>query len=631
MNSPSLTLRITLGSVIIVLAALGAGLYFYWTSNYQDSIYPGIMIGNLDLGGMTKEQADNILSARTEKISDNGLTFVVGSRVVSMPVTVLSPDASLSFPPLFFENKKMIDDAFGRPTDRTFFTYLRTWLIPREGKHRKAVYTLDIPQLRLWLEENFSDLIIEPANAYFSLEKGAGSEIQLNSHPETTGQTIDYDGILAEVSSNLDSLADRPVTVAILPLRPEITLSDLRGREEDIKLAAKRGALNLKLSADANQASGGQGWSIPADQLVNWMKTTKDSQTTLVLDEMKISAYLEEAVAPVVDREAILPRFEIKDGRVTSWQAGRPGNRLDIPLSASRIAAAFLEEKKEVELATEEITADNLSSDDTFEIKEIIGTGHSRFSGSPANRRHNIRIGADALHGLLIKPGEEFSLLAALGEIDAAAGYLPELVIKGNKTVPEYGGGLCQIGTTAFRSALASGLPITQRRNHSYRVSYYEPAGTDATIYDPAPDFRFLNDTGSYILIQSRIEGDDLHFDFWGVRDGRVTTMTDPVIYNIVKPAPTKMIETDELAPGEKKCTESAHNGADAYFDYTVVYPEGSTTTPEQTRRFSSHYIPWQAVCLVGRAASSTPTAGEETATTTPPQAGATSTTLLQE
>ncbi len=90
------------------------------------------------------------------------------------------------------------------------------------------------------------------------------------------------------------------------------------------------------------------------------------------------------------------------------------------------------------------------------------------------------------------------------------------------------------------------------------------------------------------------------------------------MVYNIVKPPATKIIETDTLKPGEKKCTERAHNGADAYFDYTVIYPEGATTTLEQTRRFKSHYVPWQEVCLVGKSASSSP------ATSTPPVATST-------
>jgi len=171
-----------------------------------------------------------------------------------------------------------------------------------------------------------------------------------------------------------------------------------------------------------------------------------------------------------------------------------------------------------------------------------------------------------------------------------------------------------------FRTALASGLPITERRNHSYRVQYYEPAGTDATIYDPWPDLKFINDTDNYILIQSRIEGDNLYFDFWGKKDGREATTTYPKIYNIKKPPPTKIIETLDLKPGVKKCTETSHNGADAYFFYTVKYPGGEI----KEEKFISHYVPWQEVCLLGveklsdhQIASSSAAAGSGSASTT--------------
>jgi vancomycin resistance protein YoaR len=152
-----------------------------------------------------------------------------------------------------------------------------------------------------------------------------------------------------------------------------------------------------------------------------------------------------------------------------------------------------------------------------------------------------------------------------------------------------------------FRTALASGLPITERRNHSYRVSYYEPAGTDATIYSPRPDLKFKNDTNNNILIQARFEGtNDMYFDFWGTSDGRTATTTYPVIYNIVSPGPTQIIETTELPVGEKKCTERAHSGAEAYFDYTVVYNPNSAEENKVETRFQSKYVPWREVCLVG-------------------------------
>jgi vancomycin resistance protein YoaR len=105
-----------------------------------------------------------------------------------------------------------------------------------------------------------------------------------------------------------------------------------------------------------------------------------------------------------------------------------------------------------------------------------------------------------------------------------------ELVNKKNTTVPEFGGGICQVSTTMFRVALNTGLKITERHNHAYPVSYYNPPGLDATIYIPSPDLKFVNDTKNHILIQSRIEGTKLFFDFYGNPDGRQVELIGPTI-----------------------------------------------------------------------------------------------------
>jgi vancomycin resistance protein YoaR len=141
-----------------------------------------------------------------------------------------------------------------------------------------------------------------------------------------------------------------------------------------------------------------------------------------------------------------------------------------------------------------------------------------------------------------------------------------------------------------------SGLLITERQNHSYRVRYYEPAGTDATIYDPAPDFKFKNDTANWVLLTTKVVGDEVIFTYWGTRDGRVGKIGPSQISNIVPPPPKKTIETTDLPPGKVKCTEVAHAGATARVDYTVTYGNGETKKVV----FTSVYRPWGAVCLVG-------------------------------
>ncbi|MFA6429950.1 MAG: hypothetical protein WCV84_05660, partial [Patescibacteria group bacterium] len=142
-------------------------------------------------------------------------------------------------------------------------------------------------------------------------------------------------------------------------------------------------------------------------------------------------------------------------------------------------------------------------------------------------------------------------------------------------------------------------------------------AGTDATIYDPAPDFRFKNDTGHWILVTSRIAGNDLSFTMWGTSDQRIVQVAKPKIYNIVAPPPKKIIESTDIPAGTTKCTESAHAGASASLDYSVTYPDGHTSSTT----FLSYYKPWGAVCLTGVTTLSSPGADTSGSPQTPSSA----------
>ncbi len=175
--------------------------------------------------------------------------------------------------------------------------------------------------------------------------------------------------------------------------------------------------------------------------------------------------------------------------------------------------------------ATAKITSENAEQ---LGITELIGTGTSNFAGSTKSRIHNITTASKRFDGMVIAPDEEFSFVSILGPVDGEHGYKEELVIRDNETKPEYGGGICQVSTTVFRGAIYTGMKITQRRNHSYPVHYYTPTGFDATVYVPAPDFRFINNTPGYILLNVAMEGNKLIFNYYGTKDGRNVVMDGP-------------------------------------------------------------------------------------------------------
>lgn len=605
--------RITISSaglIILLLTGFLATNYWIWRHNFQNRLFPRIRVGGLALGGDTLPEAIAQIQTQTQKLENDGLLFRYKDQTKILPAAVVSFDSDLSYQSLFFDPAATAEAAFGPPTQRTFLDYLAARYGLRGERVVPAVYTLDQNRVQQFLADNFSNLNIEPQNAYFSLTGNQANGFRLQNNPAQIGKNINYPAVFATLNRQLAALEPPIVDLETRSQYPTIQSADLAELADQAQAIIGRGNFFINSatsSATTDEAASTESWKVGPREIITWVTAARSGQgTQLILDPDKISAYLSAHIAPQVDRAAVAPRFVMVDGRVTDWQAGTAGYEINLKASAQALAEAFLAGRNQTNLIMEELPEQDSIGANSLNIRTIIGTGVSNFRGSPPNRVHNIEVGAAALKGLLIKPGEEFSLVKALGEIDAKSGYLPELVIKGDETTPEYGGGLCQIGTTMFRTALAAGLPITMRQNHSYRVSYYEPAGTDATIYDPLPDLRFINDTGNYILIQPRIEKNNLYFDFWGTSDGRIASTTAPVIYNIVKPAPTKIIETTSLKPGEKKCTESSHNGADAYFDYTVTYPVGATTTPVHNRRFSSHYVPWQAVCLVGVAPTST-------------------------
>jgi len=576
--------------------------YFDWKNNYFGHIYPGIKIGSLDISGKTPAEASDLLNTASTAITNNGLTFQYNNKKLTIDSTLSSFDSDLSYPALVFNIQSSVEQAIIASQPQTFLSYIYFKIKPKSKKTIKPVYTLDEQKIKTLLDSDFKELNISPSNASFSVSSKTGS---LQISPETQGKEINYDLIFSELHSNLDSLSNLPVDIKTRSKYPEVSASDLKTIENEAIKFTNSGGLKLVFNDSGNSSTTIKTWSIKSEKLLGWLSVIKKQKQLLIsLDQEKIKQYLSLNASPEIDLEAVRPRFEIINGKVVNWQTGASGRQVDLEASALKITESFLSGQNEISLVIKEITGES-GDNINFNIKELIGTGQSNFSGSPANRRKNIQVGANAVHGILLEPNEEFSLVKALGDVSEKTGYLPELVIKGNKTVPEYGGGLCQVATTVFRAALATGLPIIERRNHSYRVSYYEPAGTDAAVYLPQPDVRFVNDTSNYILIQARIVKNEIFFDFWGTKDGRIATTTKPVVYNIVKPEPTKYVETTDLPAGEKKCTEKAHNGADAYFDYKVIYPEGATSTPITEKRFSSHYVPWQEVCLIGQGASS--------------------------
>ncbi|MBI2062487.1 MAG: VanW family protein [Candidatus Yanofskybacteria bacterium] len=326
--------------------------------------------------------------------------------------------------------------------------------------------------------------------------------------------------------------------------------------------------LNASVQKDLELEIGNDKKTIKSGELKSWIEpyTRTYSGKRDLRVSSKFNDYLIQ-LAAATNIEPVNAKFEFgNDNKAAVFSQSVRGKRLNVAKSAATIITALRENTAVARLVVDTIEPEiTLEKVNNLGIETLLARGESDFHGSSNARIHNIKTGSTKFNGTIIKPGEEFSFNDILGEVGEKEGYQPEMVIKGGQTIPEYGGGLCQVSTTIFRAAILAGLPITERRPHSFPVKYYSPQGFDATIYPGVSDLKFTNDTKGHILLQTRLEDTRLFVELYGSSDERQVALDGPHQY-------------DQKASGAMK----------AYFIRIITSIDGD----KKDERFDSNYQP---------------------------------------
>ncbi len=586
-NSKKGLIFFLLGISLFFIAIVLGSFYYIFEIKYANKIYPNIYIAGINMNGKTLLEAKGLIDEKINIVNQDGVSFYYdNNKVIIYPINS-SSDAAVVDVLIDFKINETIDEAmfFGRSGNYINDFKSRLDLFFNKNHYIKLIVNFDSDKIINDLKQDFS--ILSPQNATYYFD----SENNLLIKQGKAGKEIYYEKSMVVLKDNLGELNFSNIVLEGNNANPEISEVDCLTMKDKVENVLALAPIKLKYNEDE--------WTINKKALLELVVLLKrEGSLSVALDKNKIKKYITEKVAAEIDQNYVLPKFTLNEGIVENFKPGKEGRVLDVDLTVNLLSELINNPFKELNLSVKILpySTENGEVNDVLGIKEIVGRYSLGFEGSTSARISNIKNGAKSLNGLLLKPDEEFSMLKALGSIDEENGYFKEAVIKGNAIYYEFGGGLCHTSTTLFRAVLDAGLPITMRQNHSYNMPYYQPAGIDATIYNPYPDFKFINDTGNYILIQAEADYRELTIELWGINDGRIIKRTEPFIYNIVKPRPSKMINTYSLASGAVKCTYAAYDGADAYFDYEVTYPNGVV----KKERFSSHYIPRQGVCLVG-------------------------------
>lgn len=594
---------IVLALSFLVLLLIG-GVFFVWSYGQwnQGKIMPGVRMGTRDVGAVSPEYVADLIDAYKERLRLRGVIFSFKGKQItlySLP-TPLNSDVPIQAGNLLFDIDRDGTTA-ALMTQGRRGSYLEQQVnrfrIGLTGVSIAPRITIDRKRIIEQLKKEYAFFHTPAKDAQFAIDdRGAITII-----PEARGIEFDYDKALVTLQSQIASLQPPTIMLEEGSTLPAFTTEDLRAVSARTEQLVTQ-PLTISFDDTTSTPPKKRTWTLSRQLLLSWLQPQRNDsgQITIAFDRTAINDYLEKTIAPDIRIDVVHPRFEMKDGRVVAFDVPHEGRELDRIKTVGLLVTSLSDRTVPATLALRAVQSPFREITDTEPVvKELLAHAETDFSGSSSNRRKNIARGAELINGILLAPGEEFSTNKALGDVDAEHGFTEGLVIKGTETVPEYGGGLCQVSTTLFRAVAQAGLEVIERRNHSYRVSYYEPpVGFDATIYGTSPDFRFKNDTPSYLLVQARVTGNKMIVELWGTKDGRTVEIDTPRVFNIKKAGETKLIETDELPPGKKKCTEKAHNGADAVFERRITYADG--TTKKET--YKSRYVVWPAVCLIGKA-----------------------------
>lgn len=491
-----------IGLALLVAATVTSATLGFTNAN---RIIWGVTIGDVSVAGTTRDQALRTLEAASATFSRQPITVSLKGQSIAATPEILGVrvDASATAEAAW---------RFGRDANpvRAATSQLRAAVV---GARLHAVATVDGGVLDRFIAEHFADAetpMREPALVW---RNGTPTVV-----PGVTGRLADRNRMQAALRQMGERLTPEPLGLALVSVAP--TLPDRAAQASRKQVEAILAAAPYELIAGSRTVT------VDRNLLQTWL-TFPD--LAVDLDPDAIAEFL-TALAPSVSQSATNAILDVHENELVEAQPSREALRLLITENIDRIREHLLASRADplaLHMATDS-AAVSVARARERAVTARLARAETDFSGSSASRVHNIKTAAAKYNGFIIEPDATFSFNDTIGPIDASTGYEFALVIKNGKTIPEYGGGVCQVSTTLFQAAAKAGLEIIKRFPHAYPVRYYGVPGFDATIYPGGPDLAFRNDTGTAILIQMQVVNTKLIVDLFGAPDGREVVLAGP-------------------------------------------------------------------------------------------------------
>jgi len=590
-----------------IVAALVAGLFVFlgiiivWVLGYQlvyaGRIFPGVSVAGVDLSGLSPQAAALKLNQTLSYPTSGKVLFRDGDKV-----WVAAP-AQLG---MVFDASSSAEAAYRLGRSGGLFGVLSGQIRAKGFGYEVApVVVFDQRVAYQYLQVLSQQVNQSVVEASLQLQ---GTDVV--ARPGQSGRALNVDATLLYLSAQLQSFRDGEVPLVVLETQPSI--KDVSAQADTARLVLSQ---PLRLVVPNAQASDPGPWVYDVQILANMIGVQRvqngdkvDVQVTLNPDTLR---QILAGVETQVDRQSSNARFHFDEAtsQLVAITPSNTGRKLDVDASLKAITDGLLKGEHTIPLVIQETqpTLPDTATAQQLGITQLLPNGQqtSYFWGSSNARIQNIKTASERFDGVLVAPGETFSMGQALGDVSLDNGFTEALIIYGGRTIKGVGGGVCQVSTTLFRTVFFAGFPVVERVPHAYRVSYYEEtfrgvsdpklAGLDATVYFPLVDFKFTNNSAYWILMETNVDvgSRSLTWKFYSTYDGRTVNWNTTGPQNIVPAPAPSFVQNSDLKPGGIKQTDWAADGADVNVT-RVVSKNGVILFQDQ---FQTHYQAWQAVC----------------------------------
>jgi vancomycin resistance protein YoaR len=577
--------RLVIGALLGVLAVLG-GMYAFGQA-YTGRILPGVLIGGVDVSGMTEGEARATVDAAFGGLED-GHTTVTSPRVT----TVIDFDEVGRV----IDRDGMVAAAMG---EGRAGTRLEEALAGIRGLNQPASLPLLIDYDREALTMALASFRGSGYRAPIDAEvlKGNGGFVVRGAADGVALAT-------GRVASQIDEILLDPASPPALQLAADAKRIQPATSDAD---AARALTVAERIASPMTVAAGKREWPITAKRIRTWMSFVgAGASYTPVLDRANVPAALKAVEKAVLTKPREARYLKTRSGTIFGVAASSAGRALDVDATSKAVLAALEAraagpvKSKPIKVKMMAVAPELTTSEATKRapLVERVGSWTTYYPVGPGNGfSANISVPARRLDGVVIKPGQTFDFWGALGEISFRTGYRMGNAIIGGHTAEgrALAGGICSTSTTLFNAAARAGLEIVSRRPHWYYISRY-PLGLDATVSE-TQNMRFRNDTAHPILIKSFASPGIVRFDIWSLPNGRTVTWSRPHVTNVVRGYDTVQY-TSALRRGERKRIEYPVDGKHVVVTRTVRDARGRVVNSDT---FVSNYHRMVGITLVGR------------------------------